>query len=515
MIAAVYKSFVAKPRYSGTGCHNKYHMRDLIDLVVTESVGLANRRPGDRWQNASGDEIVFQDLKFYPEKGAYADVQAHDAAFDEVTKSIGHTPQTMTWITKPTNKDLAFALAHFKDANDPNRDHYIAKAFKDINPIRSQNKFPNDLPGGFRLQTKAAKKEASGYKPTEVLTQLQNQTPDSIFRQVQQRFGADSAEAQAMALFMAANKFPLAIPLRGMNATAFSNYFCEMLQPMALVMGKPVKGNAAEAERLFLGGQGFRTCSISFGTGQNTGLSDSTLTNPQGQQIILSSKAGSGAFAAASNLKNKMDEVRNTAAGQALLQKYGQEVAMLDTIVGKGYIAGPLTLAQQFGILNADQAATIMSMRKVTDAQQAMNMLDDNLKALYNSFRSRDASKTVPFFHMLTAVARAVEDRVNTATNFSRAASDILNQGALIQMYTVTRTQGDNIVIEEFNTVYPSQAVTDVMLRSDKTYYSTGNKGNFTFEILKNNAKSAASPQAQGPGQAMMEAYGRARRRRF
>lgn len=489
-------------------------MRELIDIVLTESTGLANRRPGDRWVNAAGNEIVFQDLKFYPEQGAYPDVAARDAAFADVTKSIGHTPQTMTWVSKPTKGDLAFALAHFVDANDANRNYYIAKAFKEISPIRTQNNFPNNLPGEFRLQTKAAKKEASGYKPTEVLTQLQNQTPDSIYRQVQQKFGEDSAEAQAMSLFMQATKFPLAIPLKGMNATAFSNYFCEMLQPMALVMGKPVKGNASEAERLFLGGQGFQTCSISFGTGQNTGLSDSTLTNPQGQQIILSSKAGSGATAAASNLKNKIDEVRNTPAGQSLLQKYATEVAMLDTIVSKGYIAGPLTLAQQFGILDAAQAATVMNMRKVTDAQQAQAMMDDTLKSLYNSYRSRDPSKTVPFFHMLTAVARAVEDRVNTTTNFSRAASDILNQGALIQMYTVTRTQGDNIIIEEFNTVYPSQAVTDVMLRSDKTYYSTGNKGNYTFEILKNNAKSAASPQAQGPAAGMMEAYGRPLRRR-
>ena len=486
-------------------------MREFIDLL--ESVGLANRRPGDRWKNAAGNEIVFQDLKFYPEQGAYPDVAAREAAFDEVTKSIGHTAQTMSWVSRPTKSDLAFALAHFKDANDPQRDYYIAKAFKDIHPTRAQNKFPNDLPGGFRLQTKVAKKEASGYKPTEVLTQLQNQTPDSILRQVQQRFGADSAEAQAMTLFMEAKTFPLAIPLRGMNATAFSNYFCEMLQPMALVMGKPVKGNAAEAERLFLGGQGFTTCTISFGTGQNTGLSDSTLTNPKGQQIILSSKAGSGATAAASNLKAKMDEVRNTPAGQALLQKYGQEVAMLDTIVSRGYISGPLDLAQQFGMLDQGQVATIRSMRSVTDAKTALSMMDDRLAAIYRSFKSRDPSKTVPFFHMLTAVARMVADHVNTKTNFSRAASDILNQGALIQMYTVTRTQGDNIVIEEFNTVYPSQAVTDVMLRSDKTYYSTGNKGNFTFEILKNQAKSQESPQAQSPQAAMMESYGRKFRR--
>ena len=39
-------------------------MREIINLL--ESVGLANRKPGDRWQNPQGDEIIFSDLAFYP-----------------------------------------------------------------------------------------------------------------------------------------------------------------------------------------------------------------------------------------------------------------------------------------------------------------------------------------------------------------------------------------------------------------------------------------------------------------
>ncbi len=490
-------------------------MRELIDIVVTESTGLANRKPGDRWRNDRGDEIVFQDLQFYPQQGSYPDVAARDQAFDQVSRQIGHSAQTMSWVSPPRANDLAFALAHFVDANNPQRNYYIAKAFREISPIRTQNNFPNMLPGGFRLQTKAAKKEASGYKPTEVLTKLQGLTPNDIYQQVENHFGADSDEARAMTLFMQAKTFPLAIPRGNMDATAFSNYFCEMLQPMALVMGKPVKGNAAEAERLFLGNQGFSTCTIGFGSGQNTGLSDSILTNPAGQEIVLSSKAGSGAWAAASNLKSKVDEIRNTPAGQTLLQHDSQEVAILDTIVKGGYIKGPLDLAEQFQIITPDQSQQIMALRKVTDAQQVSQILDQDLMARYNdklrSFKDIEAAsqRMVPFFHMLTVIAHQVAEHVNTQTNFRKAASEILNQGALIQMYTITRVTGDEIIIQEFNTLYPSTAVTDVLLRAGKTYYSTGNKGNFTFEILKNKAKSSTQTLSEQTEPLLQSALGR------
>ena len=42
-------------------------MRDLINII--ESVGLANRRPGERFANPAGETWIFQALDFYPESG--------------------------------------------------------------------------------------------------------------------------------------------------------------------------------------------------------------------------------------------------------------------------------------------------------------------------------------------------------------------------------------------------------------------------------------------------------------
>jgi autotransporter adhesin len=57
-----------------------------------------------------------------------------------------------------------------------------------------------------------------------------------------------------------------------------------------------------------------------------------------------------------------------------------------------------------------------------------------------------------------------------------------------MQCYTDAKNVGSDVVLEEFQFQYPSEAVTGVKLSADKTYYSTGNKGNFTFKILKNGA---------------------------
>jgi hypothetical protein len=78
---------------------------------------------------------------------------------------------------------------------------------------------------------------------------------------------------------------------------------------------------------------------------------------------------------------------------------------------------------------------------------------------------------------------------VNKNTNFSSAASQILNNAALVQMYTDTKDSADTITITKLTAVYPSQTVTGVLLDASKVYFSTGGKGNYTFTILKNGAR--------------------------
>ena len=115
-------------------------------------------------------------------------------------------------------------------------------------------------------------------------------------------------------------------------------------------------------------------------------------------------------------------------------------------------------------------------------------LLSKKLEGMYQGRKSKDPSRIIPIEHMLAAIAYPLADHINKNTKFGKAASEILNNAALVQIYTDTAVTGDTITITKLTAVYPSQTVTGVLLDASKVYFSTGGKGNFTFTILKNGA---------------------------
>ena len=104
------------------------------------------------------------------------------------------------------------------------------------------------------------------------------------------------------------------------------------------------------------------------------------------------------------------------------------------------------------------------------------------------------------YYHLMAAVAFKAADEVNDKTDFSKAAADILNNGALVQMYTKAKEGKGQWTLGEFDTVYPGDSIKGVYLSASKTYYSTGIKGNYTFKIDKGQGKPKDEPAAEGPG---------------
>ena len=86
-------------------------MRDLInilDSVLVEGVGLANRKPGEQFKNSVGDLVTFQGLEFYPESGAYADPsELVGAKVDAIDKQ----GRNVHWTNQPTGSTRAFMIA--------------------------------------------------------------------------------------------------------------------------------------------------------------------------------------------------------------------------------------------------------------------------------------------------------------------------------------------------------------------------------------------------------------------
>jgi hypothetical protein len=259
---------------------------------------------------------------------------------------------------------------------------------------------------------------------------------------------------------------------------------------MALVMGKTTTGEAQKAEKEWLGQGGYTSCRITFGGTKTGGLTDSTLINPAGQSMGLSTKAEGGAKASAKNLMDKVAEMQSNPEGQKILKKYAKEINLLE-LVTSGSTPGVLETEVLAKIITPQEHDQIMAIKRLPPGSDIIGqkLLSKGLEKKYQSREATDPARAIPFFHIRAALATEVADWVNNNTNFSQVASELLNWGAFIQVETYAELKGDQIELKPFEVKYPSKAVTDVLLSAAKVFYSTGSKGNFTFVMLYNGAK--------------------------
>ena len=459
-------------------------MREYIDLL-TESVGLANRKAGETFKNPAGDLITFSQLVFFPDSGAYDDTETMQSVIDQIESQYNTTIQ---WSNVPNKSMLAFGVVKFDSEKGP---LFFGRYYKDIKSVFTANQWPNNqLPGDYAYNKASSTKMQSGMMPQDILTKMEDLTAQDIVNQIVAKFGKKSPLSKIAVDLGNGNGLPMKIPSEGLNFVGFRDYFCELLQPIALAVGS-FSGNGKEAEQMFLGDNGFATCAISFSTGKNTGLYDSLMTNPEGRQVKVSTKGGAGAAASIKNLVDGIEDIKATGR-QKILKKYADVVEIVQLVQQGGQAESPLLLAMKFDIINSKEADLVRKMKNGAKVE-----LTKRLQKIYDAKANRaaDPSKTVPYYNMLASLAEIVASHVNDNTNFSDAAADILNSSALIQVYTDAVESGGFITLRNFRTVYPSKSVAGVKFSASKTYYGTGIKGNFTFKLLK--AGESATDQAE------------------
>ena len=460
-------------------------MRDILDKLnlITESTGLAGRKPGDPFQNTAGETITFADIQFFPEGGGKFKPEELQQAVAEVSKQVPN----IAWQNKSTASSGGFALAHF---NSQNGQVTIGRFLNDVKPDPRQNTISNSFVingDQWGFASKSARKEQSGLSPLDLLKQRDLQDLPGIMNQLAQSLGTDHplyAVAHQVAM---GHPLPFAFPApEGIPFAAFRDYFCEILQPIALQKGQ-FTGNAVEAADRFLDGS-FAGTVITFGATKTGGLTDSVITSESGKALLISSKGGSGAEASTKNLYDEVQKLKGNKEGDKLLKKYSKEVEILETIVSNGQAGAPLKLAIQLGIIDekeADQLRGLKNLPKINLDNVGGLSLSANLKQFAKSRATKTPDSVNIYFHIMAAIAHKVAEQVNKTTNFPRAAADILNNGALVQVYTKAREAKGQWILEEFQTVYPGDAIKGVFLSAQKNYSSTDIKGNFTFLIDK------------------------------
>jgi hypothetical protein len=469
-------------------------MREFINIIeqLNESTGLAGRRPGDVFKNQNGDEAIFNDIKFFPEGGGKYTPEELDQALEQISQQV----PDIQWQNNRSGRTGGFAIISFGN-------FVIGQYLQEVKPSFKDNTVSNTFTvdgATYKFGGKAAAKAEAGLSPQDLLTDKIDLSIPKIMNQLASSLGTDNP------LYALAHNIALGQPLpitfeapEGVSFTAFRDYFCEILQPIALQKGQYV-GNAGEAANRFLGGS-FQKTLISFDNSKTAGLSDSIITNNQGGSVLVSSKGGKGATASAKNLIDQVDKIADTPDGGKFLSKHKEVVDMLREIQSAGQAGAPLMLGIRYGIISPEDAEMIRAFKKIGPV--SLDNIDQlglskNLTKLAQERNTDDPDNVNLYYHLMAAVAHKAAEQVNEKTKFSSSAADILNNGALVQMYTKASEGKGKWTLQEFNTVYPGDSIKGVYLSAGKTYYSTGIKGNYTFKIDKGSGAPKDDEQTTG-----------------
>ena len=471
-------------------------MRDILNRLETlnESTGLAGRKPGDTFRNSDGDEITFNSIEFVPAQGGRVDAEQLDMLLRQAESETGG----IQWMNNRSARTGGFAVASFSTSEG---EKFFGRYFESIKPQTTDNYFPNYV-GDYRFAGKAAAKAQAGLSPQDLLQNKIDLSTDDILEQLAKSLGQSNPLYHAAYKLASGEPLPMTIDAPAdVSFSAFRDYFCEILQPIALQMGQ-YTGNAGEAAEIFLGGS-FQDTLISFDDTKTAGLSDSIMTNSEGKYIKVSTKGGKGATASTSNLINSVDELSNTPQGQQLLDKYSDTIDIMREIQKQGQAGAPLYLGVKYDIIDEEDANQIRELKKTgpvpMDRIETLG-LTSNLVKLAKGRKTDNPDSVNLYYHLMAAVAHKAAEEVNDHTDFSKAAADILNNGALVQVYTKAKEKNGQWLLDEFNTVYPGDSIKGVYLSAGKTYYSTGIKGNFTFKIDKGSGKPKDTEEPENIG---------------
>jgi len=460
-------------------------MREFIDIIV-ESVGLANRKSGEKFVDPEGNQITFVQVDFYPpEGGTYSDEATTQQVIDTVQSQLKVQLIPANWYR--ANQTRAFGVAQFRD--EFGNPLAFIKYFRDVAANPTQNTWDNQtgIPG-YRYAGKAAAKLQAKATPQDILTQLDDLTPAAILQQVSEKFPNSSLVAVTEHL-VNGGELPFTFPApTEMDLATFQDYFCELLQPIALQTGQ-YDGEADKVEQTFLSQGGFASCTISFGKTKTEGLSDSIMIGADGKTVKISTKGGNGAAASSKNILDAYKELQKTKEGLKTLGTVEDTVNLINAIVQLGQVNAPIVLGIRYNIISEDDAEFIRALKKFSlipleSLKDTSVRGKDPSKNLIKLSKSRDTKnpQAVNLYYHLIA-AHKVAEHINDHTAFKKDAALILNHSAFVQVYSKVTFQGKQWTLQKFGSKWPGSAISEIELDAGKNYMSTQIKGNFTFVV--------------------------------
>jgi hypothetical protein len=448
------------------------------EFELTESSrGVLFRTPGDPFvSRANPDDVLkFDQAQYFPSQdpnSRYETVEELNAAKIQAEKDF----PKITWVNRPTNSLLAFAVITFTDSQQQKK--YFGRFFSQIFASMT-GKWGNDGIPGYDLNIASSKKSKSGLKPNDIF-QLGKSfaSAGEIVAEAKTKLEPNLAVGLDMLL---QKKMPIFSGEKE-RLSAIRDDLGETISVVALWQGM-VGGDAEDARKFLLKNQPWSSCSITFPVGKNNGLIDSVLRPKKGVAIGISAKGADGAKASSSNIWAGVELLKNTGQ-QAVVDQYPEAVRILETIDTESIVNGPFVLGIDYGLCTRDDWTLALEAIKNGYKQVPTGPKWKNITKLMSHIVSKksDAPNYNVGYHALAGLAKQVADTINSkAPKFSEACITFLNSSPLIQIHTDAKADANGVMITGFRPIWPPQFKGTVILNAGKSYYTTNASQKFAF----------------------------------
>ena len=452
-----------------------------FEHILTEAKGLFGRLPGDKFVHTDGREAEFQRIDFYPDpdQAQFESPEQRDLAIKQYEDNV---KTKIDWINSPTNSSLGFAIAvlNNREGGVMLWGRYLQKTKHDMLGMWTNK----EVPAGWSLATKGAKKLQAGYDPQNLIkTENVFMTTAQVIDTVGKNAPKEVAPILTDVLYGLATGQPRTkFPGMADQMEALRDYFGEIMQPLALEGGL-IKGQAEDARRVLADSADWSSCKMMWPMSMNAALCDSFLIAPNGQEIGISSKGGAGAKASAKNLHDaylKAEKEGNT----ELIESAKYAITVVKVIAENSAKDGPIELGKLLKIPGVDDQLSAEVTNYINTGKRDFEGISQASANLLSGFKvNNDVKGFNTGYAIMAAVAKTVAKEINKNPEFTKGALALLNQSSIIQVYTSMVKQGEDAVLKDFRAVYPPNFEGQIKVDGGKNYYSSRIQGKLAFSF--------------------------------
>tara|TARA_B110000503_G_scaffold106951_1_gene159784 strand:+ start:1829 stop:3217 length:1389 start_codon:yes stop_codon:yes gene_type:complete len=449
--------------------------------VLEESKGIFGRNAGDKFTHHDGREYSIIQVIAFPDaqQSKFETPEDRDTTIKQFEEE--HSTK-IEWVNNPARNMLAFGVAQLDDQDGGHV--FWGKYLQTVGTDLMGSWANKQVPPGWSLATKGAQKMLAGYDPQNLIkTEQVFQGADSIINTVYKNAPDQVKEVFKEALQnLAQGRGQIVFPEMYEQQAAVRDYFGEIMQPVAL-MGGVIGGQADEARKVLADGAEWRDCKVMWPMSMNAALCDSFMIAPNGTEIGISSKGGSGAAASAKNLHDavlKAEKEGNT----DLLETVKYTADIVRVIATNDQRNGPIEVGKMLKVPGIDDKLNAEITKYIDAGKTDLEGMSQQATNLISGFAVKLETKGFNAgYALLSAASKTVAKVVNANPAFSKGAIGLLNQSSIIQVYTNIGKSGNDAVLKDFRAVYPPNFQGKVMLEGGKNYYSSRIGGKMAFNI--------------------------------